>query len=135
VSSEDDASDIVWLTEIQIRILHAEVISLFGGAPGVRDAGLLQRALARSRNLCAYEEDATLFDLAAAYAFGLAMNHAFIDGSKRVALLAARAFLFANGYRFDPDEVETVTTIESLAAGHLSEEILAAWIEANSSQR
>lgn len=121
----------VWLTDVQVKMLHTHAIKLFGGSPGVRDDGLLQSALARPVNLWAYDEDATLFQLAAAYGFGLAKNHAFIDGNKRIALLAVRAFLFRNGHRFEPDEVETVTTMEGVASGSISEVLLSAWIEAN----
>lgn len=133
--SERPATEPVWLTEGQVRMLHAESLRLFGGAPGVRDEGLLQSALGRPRNLWAYGESATPFALAAAYGFGLAKNHAFVDGNKRVALLAIRAFLFRNGVQFHPGEVETVTTMEGVAGGTTSEEELATWIEANSRTR
>lgn len=134
MSSKGDR-EIVWLTELQLKVFHAEVINLFGGAQGIRDEGLLKSALGRPQNLLAYYEDATRFDLAASYGFGLAKNHAFIDGNKRVALLAIRAFLFRNGFRFNPEEVETVTMMEGLAAGNVSEELLADWIRANSAPR
>ncbi len=98
----------------------------------MRDAGLLQSALGRPQHLWSYEEGATLYDLAAAYGFGIAKNHAFVDGNKRAALLAIRAFLFRNGVRFMPDEVETVQVIEGLAGGAVDEAQLAAWIETNS---
>lgn len=133
--SSKGEQEIVWLTELQVKILHAETINLFGGLQGIRDASLLQSALARPQNLHAYEEDATLFELAASYGFGLAMNHAFIDGNKRVALLAIRAFLFRNGFRFNPEEVETVTMMEGLAAGNITQELLSDWIQANSAPR
>lgn len=133
--SSEGEREFVWLTELQVKILHAEAINLFGGLPGNRDAGLLQSALARPQNLRAYDEDATLFDLAASYGFGLAMNHAFIDGNKRVALLAIRAFLFRNGFRFNPEEVETVTMMEGLAAGDITQGLLSDWIHANSAPR
>lgn len=133
--SDRATAEPAWLTEGQVRMLHAESLRLFGGAAGVRDEGLLQSALGRPRHLWTYDESATLFDLAAAYAFGLAKNHAFVDGNKRVALLAIRAFLFRNGYRFHPDEVETVTTMEGVADGTVGESELAAWIEANSEAR
>lgn len=126
---------IVWLTEVQVKILHSEVINLFGGSHGIRDVGLLETALARPQNLHAYNEDATLFDLAASYGFGLTKNHAFIDGNKRVGLLAIRAFLFRNGFRFDPEEVETVTMMEGVAAGKVTEDLLSDWIQANSAPR
>ena len=112
-------------------MLHTQGIKLFGGFPGLRDEGLLQSALGRPVNLWAYNEDATHFQLAAAYGFGLAKNHAFIDGNKRITLLAIRAFLFRNGYRFEPGEVETVTTMEGVASGAVNENALSEWIEAN----
>lgn len=129
--SDRPVDEPIWLTEGQVRMLHAESLRLFGGASGVRDAGLLQSALGRPRHLWAYDESATLFDIAAAYAFGLAKNHAFVDGNKRVALLAMRAFLFRNGHRFIPDEVETVTAMEGVAGGAVGEDELAEWVEAN----
>lgn len=133
--SPEGKPEIVWLTDLQVKILHAEAINLFGGSAGIRDEPLLESALARPQNLNAYDEDATLFDLAASYGFGLAKNHAFIDGNKRVALLAIRAFLFRNGFRFNPEEVETVTMMEGLAAGDVTEELLSDWIKANSAPR
>ena len=83
----------------------------------------------------AYAEEATLFDMAAAYGIGLVKNHAFVDGNKRVALLAIRAFLFRNGYRFSPDEVETVMMMEGAAGSTVSEALLSEWIGANSEPR
>lgn len=125
----------IWLDEIQVRMLHAESISLFGGASGIRDSGLLRSALGRPQNLWAYARDVTLPQLAASYAYGLAKNHAFVDGNKRVALLAIRAFLFRNGIRFEPTEAGAVAFIEGLAAGSVSERELSDWIATNSSPR
>jgi len=125
----------IWLATMQVKMLHAEALKLFGGAPGVRDEGLLHSALARPRHLRTYEGAATLFDLAAAYGFEIAKNHAFVDGNRRIALLAIRAFLFRNGYRFEADEVETVTMLEGVAEGSVSETMLSEWIEANSQLR
>jgi death on curing protein len=125
----------IWLTEEQVRMLHAESLRLFGGLPGVRDAGLLASALARPQHLWSYDESASVFALAAAYGFGIARNHPFLDGNKRAALLAVRAFLFRNGYRFVPNEVETVTTMEGLAAGSVTEASLAQWVESASTRR
>ena len=125
----------VWLSATQVKMLHAETIRLFGGSPGLRDEGLLESALGRPQHLYAYGDAPSLFDLAAAYGHGLAKNHAFVDGNKRVALLAIRAFLFRNGYVFQPDQVETVTTMEGVAAGVVDQEALAAWIRDNASSR
>ncbi len=127
-----DRPEPIWLTEVQVTMLHAEALRLFGGSSGVRDAGLLQSALGRPQHLWTYDEAATLFDLAAAYGFGIAKNHAFVDGNKRAALLAVRAFLFRNGYGFVPDEVETVKVMEGVAGGEMDETFLAEWIQTNS---
>ena len=74
-----------WLTSVHVRMLHTETLRLFGGRPGLRDLNLLESALARPQHVFGYREDADLADLAAAYAFGLARNHAFVDGNKRAA--------------------------------------------------
>ncbi len=124
-----------WLTTVQVRMLHAESLRLFGGSHGLREANLLESALARPRQLFTYGDDPDLFALAAEYAFGLARNHAFVDGNKRVALLAVRAFLFVNGFSFKPEQVETVTTFERLAAGELDQHELSDWIKRNAYPR
>ena len=120
-----------WLTLSMVVALHQESLALFGGHGGVRDEGLLESALARPRNLLGYEPDADLIRLAAAYGFGLTRNHPFMDGNKRVSVLAMAVFLAINGMDFDPDEVDEVRTILALAAGEIGEEGLAAWIRAN----
>lgn len=125
----------VWITEAQARVLHAESVHLFGGAPGVRDLGLLQSALARPRHLWAYDREATLFDVAAAYGVGIAKNHAFVDGNKRAALLAIRFFLFRNGYRFHPGEVEAVVMMEGVAGGGVGEARVSEWVRESSEPR
>lgn len=124
-----------WLTPVQVRLLHAEALRLFGGTSGLRDKNLLESALARPRQLFAYGENPDLFDLAAAYVSGLARNRPFVDGNKRVALLAVRAFLSLNGFAFEADQVETVTVFEDLAAGRIEQEWLAGWIRESTSPR
>lgn len=119
-----------WLSEAGMRKAHAELIVEHGGADGIRDEGLLQSAVARPRNLLAYGEP-TLFALAAAYGFGIARNHPFVDGNKRAALIAIFMFLRRNGYRFTAPEAEAVVVIRDLAAGVLTEDELARWIEIN----
>ena len=128
-----DGTEPTWLSMTQVRMLHAESMQLFGGAPGIRDEKLLESALGRPRNKWHYDSEIHISELAAAYGFGLAKNHAFIDGNKRIALLAIRTFLYVNGWRFVPDEVETVTVIEGLAAGTVDEKMLADWIASNTS--
>ncbi|GMQ81613.1 MAG: type II toxin-antitoxin system death-on-curing family toxin [Rhodothermia bacterium] len=113
-------------------MLHADSLRYFGGSPGLRDEALLESAAARPRNKWSYDQAIDIFELAVSYGFGLAKNHAFIDGNKRTALLSVRAFLFRNGYRFTPEEVETVTVIEGLADGTVDETLLSEWIEKNS---
>lgn len=129
------ANDPVWLIEAQIRMLHAETLRLFGGALGLRDEAMLDSALGRPKNKWRYNPGTSVFGLAAAYGFGIARNHPFIDGNKRAALLAMRAFLFLSGYHLMPNEVETVTVVEGLAAGTIDEASVAEWIESNALER
>ena len=124
-----------WLSAALVEALHGECLAMFGGLPGVRDAGLLQSALDRPRNLFAYGEAPSLFAMAAAYCAGIVKNHPFIDGNKRSGLLAARAFLFINGYLLEADEADEVRVIVGLAAGEVDETFLASWIEANCQPR
>ena len=122
----------VWVAADIVPAIHDRQISEHGGGAGTRDAGLLASALARPENLAAYgEPDAA--DLAAAYAFGIARNHPFIDGNKRTAWVVARLFLALNGVslRFAP--VDAITTVEDLAAGKLDEAALAIWFRSRSS--
>ena len=122
-----------WLTRAMVLALHQESLVLFGGMHGLRDEDLLESALARPRNLFVYDEDADLPRLAAAYGFGLARDHPFVDGNKRTALLATAVFLALNGRRFDPAEVDEVRVMLALAAGEIDEDALAAWVAANTS--
>jgi death-on-curing protein len=119
-----------WLPKKLVLALHAETLHRFGGSSGVRDEGRLESALDRPRNQYAYGEP-SVFDLAAAYAYGIVRNHPFVDGNKRTGLLAARAFLFQHGYRLDPEEPETVRVMRQIAAGERSETALAEWLEKN----
>ena len=123
-----------WLTMEMVRAIHEESLTLFGGAAGVRDEALLESAMAHPRSLFAYGDKPTIHHLAAAYCSGIVRNHPFIDGNKRAGLLAARAFLFLNGYDFDPDEAEEVNFIVELAAGTLDEGALAEWFKSNTTR-
>ena len=120
-----------WLTVEYVKALHSESVAMFGGTDGVRDPGLLESALERTRNLHAYGERPTIHQLAATYCFGIVKNHPFLDGNKRTGDLAIRAFLFRNGYLYEPDEAEEASTIIAVAAGELDESGLADWIAAN----
>ena len=111
-----------------VEAAHADQIREHGGQHGLRDAGLLESALARPRHIWTYQSDADLADLAAEYGFGLAKNHAFLDGNKRIAFVATGMFLVLNGYMLDADEPEVVDTMLRLADGRLTRDDFAAWI-------
>ena len=116
-----------WLTAQMVMALHAEQMRQFGGDSGLRDRGLLESALDRPRNRYAYDEDSSLFALAAAYCHGIVGNHPFVDGNKRTGFIAAHVFIELNGHRFAPPETEVVAIIVALAAGELDEVVLEAW--------
>lgn len=116
-----------WVSQDAIVKLHNMSLVQFGGAQGLRDEGLLQSALARPEQLAHYGAP-DLADLAAAYGYGLAKNHAFVDGNKRAAFLALGLMLRLNGYRLTASQPDATHTILRLAGGELSEEALAAWV-------
>ena len=120
----------IWVTLEVALAVHEEQLAEHGGAMGLRDAGLLESAIARPRQLYAYGER-SLTRLAAAYAFAMARNHPFLDGNKRVSLVLAELFLELNGLTLAASDAACVTTFLGLAAGDLDEEGLAAWIEAS----
>lgn len=116
-----------WLPREVLIAVHEEQLAEHGGAPGLRDEGLFESALARPQQLANYGEP-DVADLAAAYAFGLVRNHPFIDGNKRTGYVAAELFLALNGYAMTAsDESATLTTL-ALAAGDLDEAPFAAWL-------
>jgi death-on-curing protein len=119
-----------WVTYDQVIAIHSRQLRRFGGAPGLRDKGLLQSAVGRPINKWNYEQ-ADLAALAGAYAFGLAKNHAFVDGNKRIAFMAMMTFLRKNGVRFAPDQAHATAMILALAAGEVSEDSLVRWIKDN----
>ena len=123
-------SEPFWLTRQIIIAIHDEQLAIHGGASGLRDAGMLDSALDRPKNKWAYES-ADLPELAAAYAFGIARNHPFVDGNKRTSLLALYTFLGVNDIDFVVPEAEAAAIILSLAAGEVSEEGLTRWIRDN----
>lgn len=119
-----------WLTRDIVIAIHDEQLAIHGGASGLRDDGMLASALDRPRNKWIYEQ-AELPELAAAYAFGLARNHPFVDGNKRTSLLALYTFLGVNGIDFVVPEAEAAAIILALAAGEVDEEGLVRWIRDN----
>jgi death-on-curing protein len=123
----------VWVLHDAVLAVQEQLPADFGGESGLRDAGLLDSALARPENRFAYKRATVfVFELAAACAFGLVKNHPFIDGNKRIALATAIMFLELNGYRFEADEADAVIRTLALAAGDLKEAEYSRWIGANS---
>lgn len=118
----------LWLTRALLEAIHDEQLREHGGSSGVRDEGLLESAMNRPRNKHAYGED-ELGMLAAAYAFGIARNHAFVDGNKRTAFVAAALFRAMNGRDLQAPEPEVVDVMTRLAAGKITEAAFAAWID------
>lgn len=123
-------SEPVWLFPELVIAFHDEQLREFGGPPGIRDAGLLESALDRPKNKWAYGKT-HLAALAAAYAFGIAKNHPFVDGNKRTALLSLVTFVGLNGIDFVADNAEAVVIIQGLASGEIDEDGLARWIRDN----
>ena len=120
-----------WLLRQTVLATQERLLAEFGGLSGVRDAGLLDSALARPQQLSAYGRP-SLFDLAAAYAYGLVRNHPFLDGNKRIAFTAAVVFLELNGRRFSAPEAEAALKTLALAARELDEADYATWLREHS---
>ena len=121
-----------WISKRALLLLHEESLAEFGGARGFRDDGLLESALARPQNIYAYNSTTTVAELAAAYAFGIAKNHAFVDGNRRVAFLSIGLFLNINGYRLTADQTDAFSVMMRVASGDIDETELAAWVAVNS---
>lgn len=118
----------LWLERRLVDTLHADQIRQHGGSHGVRDPGLVESALARPRQRWVYQPDADLPALAAAYGYGLARNHGYVDGNKRIAFVAMGVFLGVNGMEIEAPEPEVVAVMLEVAAGGRSEEELADWL-------
>jgi len=125
----------VWLRRDVVLWLHDEMVSLYGGAVGVRDGGLLDSALGRPMQIVAYEPDADILRLAAAYASGIAKNHPFVDGNKRTAFASAATFLETNGIALEATHESVVETMVALASGQITEDQFAEWLRANTAPR
>lgn len=120
-----------WIEPHALLIVHGMSLAEFGGANGIRDKSLFESALARPQNLFAYNSAADIPSLAAAYGYGLAKNHAFVDGNKRIAFAAVGMFLGINGYRLKASQVDAYNIIIGMAAGGISEDEFADWIRRN----
>ncbi len=121
-----------WLKYFVVEYIHRLQLSEHGGPDGVRDELLLQSALDRPRNKFTYNANCSLYELASAYAFGIARNHPFVDGNKRSAFVCGAVFLEINGLIVNAAEADTVVIMESLAAGTIDETQLAEWFRLNS---
>jgi death-on-curing protein len=119
----------IWIDKPEVLIAHSMQLAEHGGSDGIRDESLLDSALAKPRNVFAYTESATLPRLAASYAFGIARNHAFIDGNKRTVLIVSEGFLLLNGLKVVSSPEEKYLTFLHLAEGTLSEEALTVWFQ------
>ena len=124
-------SEPIWVPNRAVYIIHDRQIARHGGASGLRDEGLLQGALQRPINKWQYE-NADTFGCAAAYAFGIAKAHAFVDGNKRTAYVTSVTFLRLNGWHFITEPVEGVAFMENLASDMVSEESFRNWLEQGS---
>jgi len=111
----------VWIDESDALVLHERLLALHGGAPGLRDAGLLKSALARPEQLLAYGKKAEIIDMAAAYTSGIVKNHPFIDGNKRTGFVIGVLFLELNGLRFIASDIAAADAVLALAAGAITE--------------
>jgi death on curing protein len=121
-----------WPSKQSLIVLHDRSIALHGGAPGLRDEGLLESALARAANLFHYEGVDDVCVLAATYLVAIASNHPFADGNKRAAFLAAGLFLRLNGRRLIADQADAARAVLAVAAGHRDIQEIAAWIRSRS---
>lgn len=117
----------IWVDAKVLLAAHDEQLEEHGGAAGIRDRGLFESAMARPQNLAAYG-DPDVAALAAAYGFGIAKNHAFVDANKRTAFVALELFLALNGFLLTADDRQCVIVMLSVASGVFSEEELADWI-------
>lgn len=122
-----------WVAQSVVLAIHDEQLAEHGGSPGLRDFGLLESALARPQNSAAYG-DPDIAALGAAYAFGIAKNHPFIDGNKRTSAVISRLFLRLNGYDVTASEAERLRVWLALASGQMDEEALVKWFQTNIKQ-
>ena len=120
-----------WVSYTVVIAVHETQLSEHGGAIGVRDQGVLESALARPRQIYAYADKPSLPQLAAAYAVGIVKNHPFVDGNKRTAWVVCATFMELNGRRVTAEQADVVETMLAVAAGEISHEELADWLDQN----
>ena len=117
-----------WLTREAVLAIHAQLLARFGGSAGLREDNMLESALAKPRQLHAYGQP-NVYEMAAAYAFGIVKNHPFVDGNKRAGFVAAYTFLGINGFDFTAPEEEAVIFTRGLAAGEITLEEYTLWLQ------
>jgi death-on-curing protein len=117
----------IWISKKAVLAMHSAQLAEHGGSDGIRDETLLDSALAKPHNIFAYADQPDILRLAAFYAFGIARNHAFVDGNKRTALVVSITFLDRNGWDIVAPKEDVYFTFLHLADGSLSEEELTAW--------
>ena len=123
-----------WILDDVVQAVHSMLLAEHGGGIGIRDEALLESALARAKQKYTYEPETSIFELAAAYSFGITKNHPFVDGNKRTAFTIGTLFLEINGNILAAPEPEAAITFENLAAGQLDEIQLAKWFETHCSK-
>ncbi len=122
----------IWISKELACAIHKRQLAEHGGMAGVRDEGLLESALARPRHVLAFSGAAPdIANLAAAYAFGIAKNHPFLDGNKRTAAVVCEAFIEINGHQLTADDQSWCVIVLQLASGELTEQELAEWLRAH----
>jgi death-on-curing protein len=126
--------NLVWVGKAVVLAVHDEQLHEHGGASGLRDEGALDSALHRPIDLAAYRQP-DIFDLAAAYAFGLARNHPFTDGNKRTSLVVTELFLDLNGWELAADDLRCLVQWLGLSSGEIDQDEMAAWLRQNSARR
>ena len=122
-----------WIDLSVVLAIHEQQIAEHGGSLGIRDLGMIESALGRPQNLLLYN-DPDIFDLAAAYGYGLAQNHGFVDGNKRTAYVVTRLFLILNGCDFSASAIEKVITFAKVGKGEIDQAALASWLRSHSNE-
>jgi death-on-curing protein len=121
----------LWIEERDAIAIHDRLLAIHGGATGLRDLGLLQSALARPRQHCAYSSAVDVLEMAALYTSGIVRNHPFVDGNERPGFVAGVLFLELHGYDFKASEEDATRAVMALASGVLDEAAYATWLRAN----
>jgi death on curing protein len=131
----EERKEPLWIEERDALAIHDRMLSLHGGATGLRDQGLLESALARARQHHAFADISDVVDMAALYTSGIVKNHPFVDGNKRTGFVVGVLFLELNGFDFQADEADAAQAVLALAAGEMDERSYGIWLQANVKRR